>query len=99
MSSDQIENKYELNTGKLIVQRFREIDPIQIPGVLVANHGPFTWGKDPNAAVENAVVHEQIAQMALGTIQLNPEQSSIPQALLDKHYLRKHGRDAYYGQK
>jgi L-ribulose-5-phosphate 4-epimerase len=66
---------------------------------LVANHGPFTWGKTPADAVEAAVVLEQVAAMALGTININPKQSEIPQHLLDKHYLRKHGKNAYYGQK
>jgi L-ribulose-5-phosphate 4-epimerase len=99
MNKDQIEKDYELNTGKIIVQRFKEIDPAQMPAVLVANHGPFTWGSDCIKAVENAVVLEQIAEMALGTISINPQQSSISQSLFDKHYLRKHGRDAYYGQK
>jgi len=75
------------------------IDPLQMPAVLVANHGPFTWGKSPAEAVENAVVLERVAQMAFGTLLLNARQDAISQALLDKHYLRKHGEDAYYGQK
>ncbi|KPJ66225.1 MAG: ribulose phosphate epimerase [Coxiella sp. DG_40] len=99
MTKDEIKSNYELNTGKVIVRRFAGIDPIQIPGVLVANHGPFTWGKGPAEAVESAVVLEQIAAMALGTITANPNQKAISQALLDKHYLRKHGKNAYYGQK
>jgi len=72
---------------------------MQMLGALVANHGPFAWGKGPAEAVESAVVLEQIAAMALGTITINPNQKAISQALLDKHYLRKHGKDAYYGQK
>ena len=99
MTVDEIKSNYELNTGKVIVRRFAGIDPIQMPGVLVANHGPFTWGKKPAAAVEAAVVLEQIATTALGTIMINPDQSQIEKPLLDKHYLRKHGRNAYYGQK
>jgi L-ribulose-5-phosphate 4-epimerase len=99
MTKDEIKSDYELNTGKVIVRRFAGLDPIQIPGVLVANHGPFTWGKGPAEAVESAVVLEQIAAMALGTITANPNQKAISQALLDKHYLRKHGKNAYYGQK
>ena len=99
MTKDEIKSDYELNTGKVIVRRFAGIDPIQIPGVLVANHGPFTWGKGPAEAVESAVVLERIAAMALGTIRANPNQKAISQALLDKHYLRKHGKNAYYGQK
>jgi L-ribulose-5-phosphate 4-epimerase len=98
MTSEQIRSDYELNTGKVIVERFTGLDPIQMPAVLVANHGPFTWGADPAAAVEATVVLEQIAAMALGTITINPDQSQISRALLDKHYLRKHGNNAYYGQ-
>jgi L-ribulose-5-phosphate 4-epimerase len=74
------------------------MDPMQMPAVLVANHGPFTWGKSSAAAVEENVVLEQIAAMALGTIKINPNQGPISSSLLDKHYLRKHGEDAYYGQ-
>ena len=74
------------------------IDPLQVPSVLVANHGPFSWGKNPASAVENAVVLEQIASIANGTIKINPDQNKIQKTLLDKHYLRKHGKDAYYGQ-
>jgi len=99
MTKKQIENDYELNTGKVIVERFSGIDPMQMPAVLVANHGPFTWGASPEKAVQNAVVLEEVAKMALGTITINPKQKEISQVLLDKHYLRKHGKDAYYGQK
>jgi len=99
MTSDEIKSNYELNTGKVIVRRFANLDPLQIPGVLVANHGPFTWGRTPVATVEAAVVLEQIAKMALGTIIINTKQKKISQVLLDKHFLRKHGKDAYYGQK
>jgi L-ribulose-5-phosphate 4-epimerase len=99
MTADQIRSDYELNTGKVIVERFAGIDPMEMPAVLVANHGPFTWGKSPADAVEAAVVLEQVAVMAIGTITINPNQNQISKALLDKHYLRKHGKDAYYGQK
>jgi len=99
MTKDEIKSSYELNTGKVIVRRFVGLDPMQMPGALVANHGPFAWGKGAAEAVESAVVLEQIAAMALGTITINPNQKAISQALLDKHYLRKHGKDAYYGQK
>ena len=99
MTKEQIERDYELNTGKVIVNRFEDIDPMQMPAVLVANHGPFTWGDSPAAAVEANFVLEQIAALALGTITIHPDQSPIDDALLDKHYLRKHGKDAYYGQK
>ena len=99
MTKDQIQSNYELNTGKSIVKRLANMDPMKMPGVLVANHGPFTWGKTPADAVESMVALEQIATMALGTITINPSQSPISKALLDKHYLRKHGKNAYYGQK
>jgi len=98
MTTDKIEKDYELNTGKVIVEAFAHIDPAQMPAVLVASHGPFTWGLSSEKAVENAVVLEQIAESALGTIQINPKPKQISKVLLDKHYLRKHGKDAYYGQ-
>ncbi|HON93153.1 MAG: L-ribulose-5-phosphate 4-epimerase [Phycisphaerae bacterium] len=98
MTDEEIGGPYEENTGKVIVRRFAGIDPMQIPAVLVANHGPFTWGPSPEKAVENAVVLEQVAKMAFGTIQVNPQQPPIARSLLDRHYLRKHGRGAYYGQ-
>ncbi len=98
MTDKEIQSEYELNTGKVIVRRFAGMDPMQTPAVLVANHGPFAWGKSPAAAVESTVVLEYIAAMALGTITINPEQGPIKQTLLDKHYLRKHGKNAYYGQ-
>lgn len=98
MTKEEIESDYELNTGKVIVRRFAERDPMEVPGVLVANHGPFTWGEGPEKALEGADVLEKVAEIALGTLQLNQNQEAISQDLLDKHYLRKHGRDAYYGQ-
>ncbi len=98
MTKREIETDYELNTGMVIVRRFAEIDPMQMPAVLVANHGPFTWGSDATKAVENAAVLEQTAKMAIDTLQINPKQKPISQDLLDKHFLRKHGKDAYYGQ-
>jgi L-ribulose-5-phosphate 4-epimerase len=99
MTAEEIRDDYELNTGKVIVRRFGGLDPMQMPAVLVAGHGPFTWGKTPAGAVEAAVVLEEVARMALGTMIINPNQSGISQVLLDKHYLRKHGKNAYYGQK
>ena len=107
MTGDEIEQDYERNMGKVIIRRFeKSLDPaedrldlLQMPAVLVANHGPFTWGKTPAESVENAVVLERVSQMAFGTFLLNTRQGAISQALLDKHYLRKHGQDAYYGQK
>ena len=98
MSAEEIKTDYELNTGKVIVRRFAEINPADMPAVLVANHGPFTWGQTADKAVESAVVLEQTAKMAMGTTIINPSQKGIAQTLLDKHYLRKHGKDAYYGQ-
>ena len=91
---------YELNTGRVIVATFQErgIDPAAVPGVLVSGHGPFAWGRNAEDAVHNAVVMEEVAMMALQTLQLNPSAPPIDQVLLDKHYLRKHGKDAYYGQ-
>lgn len=98
MTPAEIQQGYEINTGRVIVRRFDGLDPMQMPAVLVAHHGPFTWGPDPLAAVKNAVVTEEVAKMAYGTVQLSPQQPPISPALLDKHYLRKHGRNAYYGQ-
>lgn len=99
MSADQIKADYELNTGKVIVERFKGIDPMTIPAVLVANHGPFTWGKDAMDAVLNALVLEEVCMMAIGALQLNPDVRPIDKVLLDRHFLRKHGPDAYYGQR
>ena len=98
MMAKEIQSDYERNTGRVIVRRFAGMDPMQMPAVLVANHGPFTWGETPSAAVESMVVLEQVAAMALGTITVDPDQEQISKALLDKHYLRKHGKNAYYGQ-
>ena len=98
MKPGEIQSDYELNTGKVIVRRFSDLDPIEVPAVLVANHGPFSWGKNPAEALEANVVLEEVAKMALGTITINPDQGPISRDLLDKHYLRKHGENAYYGQ-
>ena len=96
----EISMDYELNTGKAIVELFRtsRIDPANIPGALVAGHAPFAWGPTPEKAVENAIVLEFAAQLAIHTLALNPRIAPIPQPLLDKHFLRKHGAGAYYGQ-
>jgi len=99
MPKNQIEDNYELNTGKIIVERFSNLDPLQNPAVLVASHGPFTWAETPQKAVKNAVILEEIAKTALGTITINPKQKQIDNALLEKHFLRKHGKNSYYGQK
>jgi L-ribulose-5-phosphate 4-epimerase len=98
MTDTEISEAYEKNTGKVIVRRFDKLDPEHMPAVLVANHGPFTWGPTPAAAVESAVVLEQVADIALATLLINPRQDAVAQCLLDKHYLRKHGKNAYYGQ-
>lgn len=101
LTQEEIETAYELETGNVIVETFeaKELDPKAMPGVLVAGHAPFTWGKDAAEAVHNAVVLDEVAKMALRTEQLNPNIEPIDQYLLDKHYLRKHGPKAYYGQK
>jgi L-ribulose-5-phosphate 4-epimerase len=99
LTAEEIQGDYELNTGKVIVRRFSGIDPMAVPAVLVANHGPFTWGKDGHDSVKNAVVLEEVAAMALGTLTISAHQPPISQAILDKHYLRKHGKNAYYGQR
>ncbi|HWR49742.1 MAG TPA: L-ribulose-5-phosphate 4-epimerase [Bryobacteraceae bacterium] len=93
-----IAGPYEENTGLCIVERFRGRDPMQVPAVLVASHGPFCWGSDPAAAAHNSVILEEIAQMAYFTATLGRD-IPIPAPLLDKHFLRKHGKGAYYGQK
>ena len=99
MKPGEIKSDYELNTGKVIVRRFSGLNPIEVSAVLVANHGPFSWGKSPAEALEAMVVLEEVAKIALGTITINPGQGPISKALLDKHYFRKHGKNAYYGQK
>jgi len=98
LTKQEIGNDYELNTAKVIVRRFRALDPQEMPAVLVAHHGPFTWGSSAAQAVEAAAVLEELAQMAVGTVTINPAQQGIDRVLLDKHFLRKHGIDAYYGQ-
>ena len=99
MKEAEIKDEYEKETGKVIVETFRSLDPAQLPGVLVNNHGPFAWGKDADNAVHNAVVMEEVARMAYRSLNLNQNLNNIDQVLLDKHFLRKHGRNAYYGQK
>ena len=101
LTSAEIQGDYELNTGKVIEECFQTgaIDVTAAPGVLVASHAPFAWGPTPEKALENAIVLEQVALMAILTQQLNPHIQPVPTVLLDKHYLRKHGPGAYYGQK
>lgn len=98
MTDAEINGAYELETGHVIAERFSQIDPVSTPGVLVHGHAPFSWGKNPHDAVHNAVVIEEVAKIAYHTFALNPAVPSIEQSLLDKHYLRKHGKNAYYGQ-
>ncbi|HEY5560399.1 MAG TPA: L-ribulose-5-phosphate 4-epimerase [Clostridiaceae bacterium] len=99
MTPEEIKGEYEKETGNIILDTFKDINPIYVPGVLVNNHGPFTWGKDAFEAVHNAVVLEQISMMAYYTCSLTPGIKPIDQVLLDKHFLRKHGANSYYGQK
>lgn len=98
MTEEEIKGEYEKETGKVIVETFRDIDPDEIPAVLVKSHGPFTWGSDAFEAVHNAVVLEEVAFMNFHSLMINPAQTRMQQTLLDKHYLRKHGKNAYYGQ-
>ncbi|PKF78164.1 L-ribulose-5-phosphate 4-epimerase [Vibrio sp. vnigr-6D03] len=100
MSEEEIKRDYEWETGEVIIETFksRQLNPNQMPAVLVNAHAPFVWGKDANSAVHNAVVLEEVAYMGLFSRQLTPQLSSMQKPLLDKHYLRKHGKNAYYGQ-
>jgi len=99
MTEFEIAGEYEAETGKVIIERFKGIDPDAVPASLVYSHGPFTWGKDAADAVHNAVVLEEIAFMAWHDIMLKKDIEPMQKELLDKHYLRKHGKNAYYGQK
>lgn len=98
LTKEEIATDYEKNTGLVIVETFKSRDPLATPGVLCVNHGPFTWGKDSLEAVHNAVVLEEVAKMAMYAKLINPELKAAPQTIMDKHYFRKHGKDAYYGQ-
>ena len=100
MTDEEINGEYEAETGKVIIEAFRAAgkDPVQIPGVLVYSHGPFAWGATPAEAVHNAVVMEEVAFMDWHALMLNPYHRDMQQSLLDRHYLRKHGPGAYYGQ-
>ncbi len=95
----EIAEAYEKNTGKIIVERFAGLDPLALPAVLVAGHGPFTWGRSPAEAVETGLVLEQTAKMAFGAMALDPRLPPLDACVLEKHFRRKHGPDAYYGQK
>ena len=98
LTENEINGEYEKETGNVIVKTIGEKNPLEIPAIIVKNHGPFTWGKDPDNAVYNAVVLDKVAEMAYKTMTLNRSIESVNQILLDKHYLRKHGVNAYYGQ-
>lgn len=98
MTDEEINGEYEKETGNVIVETFKGIDPDSVPGVLVYSHGPFVWGTDPMNAVHNAVVMEEVAFMDYHALMLDPSHRSMQKTLLDKHYLRKHGANAYYGQ-
>ena len=98
MTPAEIAGEYELETGNVIIETFKDIDPMTIPAVLVHSHGPFTWGTDAMNAVHNAVVLEEVAFMDYHALSMNPGAGRMQQELLDKHYLRKHGANAYYGQ-
>lgn len=99
LSAAETARNYEENTGRVIVEAFKLTDPDAVPGVVVANHGPFAWGKDAAEAVHNAVVLEEVARMAILMKSINPHSEPVPKYILDKHYNRKHGKNAYYGQK
>jgi len=98
LTKEEIDEGYEKNTGRLIVEYYREMDYMAMPAVLCKNHGPFTWGKDAGDAVHNSVVLEEVAKMAAQCEMINLHNQPAPQELQDKHYYRKHGADAYYGQ-
>lgn len=99
LTPEEIANGYERATGQAIAETFQSLNPVAIPGVLVSHHGPFTWGKDASEAVHNAVCLETVAEMAAQCERINPSTTTVPRAQLDKHYNRKHGANAYYGQK
>lgn len=98
LTKEEVDQGYELNTGTVIVEKFREMDYQTIPGVLVAGHGPFCWGKDAHDSVKNAVILERVAEMALKTLAIQADIKDLPEHILNKHFQRKHGKDAYYGQ-
>ena len=98
LTQDEIENDYEKNTGLVIIETFKGLNASFVPGVLCINHGPFTWGKDAMEAVHNAVVLEEVAKMAFQTEQINAHVKPAPEAIKEKHFMRKHGKNAYYGQ-
>jgi L-ribulose-5-phosphate 4-epimerase len=100
LTAEEIDEAYEKNTGLVIIETLKEkqINPVYVPAILCSNHGPFTWGKDAAEAVHNSVVLEEVAKMAAWTEMIHPGVGTAPQCMLDKHFLRKHGANAYYGQ-
>ena len=98
LTPEEVQEAYEANTGKVIIERFGKLNPSEVPGVLCAHHGPFTWGRTPAQAVQNSIALEVIAQMALQTVNLEPHSVPVPQHIQDVHFLRKHGPEATYGQ-
>ena len=99
LTEEEVNSGYELNTGKIIAERFKDLDPESVPAILVAGHASFAWGKDPEDSVNNNLVLERVAKMALSSLALNPELKDLPAYIQKKHYERKHGDNAYYGQK
>jgi len=99
LTEEEVKTGYEANTGTVIIERFAQLNILALPAILVAGHAPFTWGKDASDSVKNALALERVAQMALGTLQLNPNIGELPQYIREKHFQRKHGPGAYYGQK
>jgi L-ribulose-5-phosphate 4-epimerase len=99
LTKREVEENYELNTGKVIIERFKKLDPTAVPGVLVAGHAPFVWGNNAGDAVRNNLILESVARMALYSLELNPKLKTLPKHIIDKHYQRKHGPGSYYGQK
>jgi len=98
LTEGEVEADYEANTGKVIVERFEAIDPMAVPGVLATGHGPFTWGRDAGDSVKNSVALEEVAHIALLSLQIDPECQELPAYMQDRHFYRKHGPDATYGQ-
>lgn len=101
LTTEEVEEDYERNTGKVIIETFtgRQLNPVHVPGVICHSHGPFTWGKNAAQAVYHAVVLEEVAKMAMYTVTIKPDAAPAPQHVQDKHFMRKHGPNAYYGQK
>jgi len=98
LTKEEVDEGYELNTGRMIVERFKELDPMAIPAVLIAGHAPFTWGKNARDAVKNSLILERVASMAFRSVALTQNLPAIPEYILKKHHQRKHGPEAYYGQ-